>query len=36
MIIFLPPGSADDPTRPPHFYDHTFGYLTNIGIPVLQ
>ena len=36
MIIFLPPGSADDPTRPPDFYDHTFGYLTNIGIPVLQ
>ncbi len=36
MIIFLPPGNADDPTRPPDFYDHTFGYLTNIGIPVLQ
>ncbi len=36
MIIFLPPGSADDPTRPPHFYDQTFGYLTSIGIPVLQ
>ena len=36
MIIFLPPGSADDPTRPPDFYDYTFGYLTNIGIPVLQ
>ena len=36
MVIFVPPGSTDDPTRPPDFYDHTFGYLTEIGIPELQ
>ena len=35
MVIFIPSGSADDPTRPPAFYDHTFGYLTSIGIPAL-
>lgn len=36
MVIFVPPGSTDDPTRPPDFYEHTFGYLTEIGIPELQ
>jgi hypothetical protein len=36
MVIFLPPGNVDDPTRPPGFYDQTFGYLTSIGIPILQ
>jgi hypothetical protein len=35
MVIFVPSGSAEDPTRPPAFYDHTFGYLTSIGIPTL-
>jgi len=36
MVIFVPPGSVDDPTRPPGFYDQTFAYLTNIGIPEVQ
>lgn len=36
MVIFVPPGSVDDPTRLPAFYDQTFAYLTNIGIPEVQ
>ena len=36
MVIFVPPGSVDDPTRPPEFYDQTFAYLTDIGIPEVQ
>lgn len=36
MIIFVPTGENDDSTRPPIFYDSTFNYLAEIGIPVLQ
>ena len=32
MVIFIPPGSATDPTRDPGFYDGTFEYLKGIGI----
>ncbi len=35
MVIFVPPGSPDDPTRPPEFYDTTFNYLAGIGLPVI-
>ena len=35
MVIFVPPGDPNDATRPPDFYDGTFGYLQGIGIPVL-
>lgn len=35
MIIFVPPGCRDDATRVPAFYDPTFGYLREIGFPVL-
>ena len=31
MVIVVPPGEAEDPTRPPAFYDGTFNYLENIG-----
>lgn len=31
MVIVVPPGSADDATRLPSFYDRTYRYLTNIG-----
>lgn len=31
MVIVVPPGDAEDPTRPPTFYDETFNYLKNIG-----
>ncbi len=33
MIIFVPSGDSDDPTRLPEFYDATFRYLTELGIP---
>jgi hypothetical protein len=32
MVIFVPHGDADDPTREPAFYDETFGYLTKVGL----
>ncbi len=35
MVIFVPPGDAVDPTRSPEFYDSTFHYLNELGIPVL-
>lgn len=35
MVIFVPPGEDHDPTRAPAFYDRTFEYLANLGIPVL-
>ena len=36
MVIFVPPGDSDDPTRTPAFYDSTFAYLTDLGIPALS
>jgi hypothetical protein len=36
MVIFVPPGDSSDPTRSPEYYDSTFNYLTEIGIPVLH
>ncbi|MEW6411470.1 MAG: DUF2075 domain-containing protein [Candidatus Zixiibacteriota bacterium] len=35
MVIFVPHGDAEDPTRSPEYYDHTFEYLTSLGIPRL-
>jgi hypothetical protein len=35
MVILIPRGDSDDPTRHPDFYDPTFEYLQSIGIPVL-
>ena len=35
MVIFVPPGDTNDPTRLPEFYDSTFRFLTELGIPVL-
>ncbi|MBI3922886.1 MAG: DUF2075 domain-containing protein [Armatimonadetes bacterium] len=35
MVIFVPDGVPDDPTRSPAFYDSTFDYLAGLGIPVL-
>jgi len=35
MVIFVPPGNAADPTRSAAFYDSTFGYLLELGIPTL-
>jgi len=36
MVIVVPQGDAEDPTRPPAFYDDTFTYLTSIGLPSLE
>jgi hypothetical protein len=36
MIIFIPGGDPSDPTRLPEYYDSTYHYLTEIGIPVMQ
>jgi len=33
MIIVVPQGEASDPTRDPSFYDGTFKYLADLGIP---
>lgn len=33
MVIFVPPGDTNDSTRPPAFYDSTFNYLRDVGIP---
>jgi hypothetical protein len=33
MVIFVPTGSAKDPTRDPSYYDSTFDYLKSTGIP---
>ena len=35
MVIVIPPGDVDDPTRPPSFYDPTFKYFQEIGFEVL-
>ena len=36
MVIFVPPGNRNDPTRPPEFYDATFEYLRRVGIPAIS
>ncbi|MBP7274714.1 MAG: DUF2075 domain-containing protein [Kiritimatiellae bacterium] len=36
MVIFVPPGAEDDPTRSPEFYQRTFQYLADMGIPLLN
>jgi hypothetical protein len=33
MIVFVPPGEVNDQTRSPAFYDSTFNYLSELGIP---
>ena len=35
MVIFIPKGSTDDPTRSPEYYDSTFEYLCAVGLPVI-
>ena len=36
MVIFVPPGDQCDPTRSPAFYDRTFNYLRELGIPEIR
>ena len=35
MVIFVPQGDPNDPTRAPAYYDQTYQYLTGLGIPSL-
>lgn len=35
MVIFVPRGDAEDPTRPPAFYDGTYAFLRECGVPDL-
>ncbi|MFG6414348.1 DUF2075 domain-containing protein [Roseateles sp. DC23W] len=35
MVIVVPPGDPEDPTRAPAFYDPIFQYLSDVGIPTL-
>jgi hypothetical protein len=35
MVIFVPPGNSEDTTRTPAYYDCTFEYLKQLGIPIL-
>lgn len=35
MVIVVPYGDEDDPTRKPSFYDKTFNYLKEIGFEIL-
>jgi hypothetical protein len=36
MVVFVPEGDPEDPTRPPDYYDGTFNYLAGLGMPVLR
>lgn len=36
MVIFVPEGDPEDSTRSPAYYDSTFEYLVQVGIPVLS
>jgi len=33
MVIFIPPGNAEDPTRASEYYDPIAGYLKSCGVP---
>jgi Schlafen group 3, DNA/RNA helicase domain len=35
MVIFVPPGDPADHTRTQKYYDSTYNYLAEIGIPIL-
>lgn len=35
MVIVVPQGDSEDPTRLPEYYDETFAYLKSIGFDVL-
>ena len=35
MVVFVPQGEPSDPTRSPAYYDSTFNYRIDLGIPVM-
>jgi len=36
MVIYVPPGDSNDLTRLPRFYDSTYDYFTELGIPEVK
>jgi hypothetical protein len=36
MVVVVPNGDVEDPTRDPAFYDETYAYLRSLGIPELD
>jgi hypothetical protein len=36
MVICVPPGDQNDPTRAPEYYDETYQYLAGLGIPEVR
>lgn len=36
MVVVVPEGDAEDPTRASEFYDPTYAYLRDVGIPELS
>jgi hypothetical protein len=36
MVIVVPQGDIEDPTRSPMFYDQTFNYLADIGFNIIK
>jgi hypothetical protein len=36
MIIYIPQGRREDPTRSPNYYDSTYQYLIDLGIPEVK
>jgi len=36
MVVFIPQGQPDDPTRSCAYYDATFNYLIELGVPTLS
>jgi hypothetical protein len=36
MVLYVPQGNSADPTRTPAFYDTTYRYRAEIGIPELR
>ena len=35
MVVVVPEGDSDDPTRKPDFYDGTYEYLKRVGIKTI-
>jgi hypothetical protein len=35
MVVVVPPGDTNDPTRPPSYYDPTYDYLASMGLEIL-
>jgi len=36
MVIWVPPGCKEDPTRPPEWFDRIYDHLRNAGVPELK